>query len=97
MLRRLLDVLRTEAEPVAELAPWPGLTGIEALVVRDTSRPDRIGHGWWACRNERVGPHGGTLRMIALRQRLPGARRQDSGGAGRDGAGVATRLVRPQW
>ncbi|MFB9236380.1 sensor histidine kinase [Plantactinospora siamensis] len=30
-LRRLLDVLRTEAEP-AELAPQPGLAGIEALV-----------------------------------------------------------------
>ncbi|SBT42030.1 sensor histidine kinase [Micromonospora auratinigra] len=31
-LRRLLDVLRTDAEPAAELAPQPGLTGVEALV-----------------------------------------------------------------
>ncbi|RIV41412.1 sensor histidine kinase [Micromonospora radicis] len=30
-LRRLLDVLRTESEPAAELAPQPGLAGIEAL------------------------------------------------------------------
>jgi signal transduction histidine kinase len=36
-MRRLLDVLRTDAEPAAELAPQPGLAGIEALVeqVRD--------------------------------------------------------------
>jgi len=31
-MRRLLTVLRTEAEPDAELAPQPGLAGIEALV-----------------------------------------------------------------
>ncbi|WP_046562761.1 sensor histidine kinase [Micromonospora sp. HK10] len=40
-LRRLLDVLRTDAEPAAELAPQPGLTGIETLVeqVRDAGLP----------------------------------------------------------
>ncbi|MCZ7422813.1 MULTISPECIES: sensor histidine kinase [unclassified Micromonospora] len=40
-LRRLLDVLRTEAEPAAELAPQPGLAGIEALTdqVRDAGLP----------------------------------------------------------
>ncbi|MFU8871472.1 sensor histidine kinase [Micromonospora sp. SL4-19] len=40
-LRRLLDVLRTDAEPAAELAPQPGLTGIEALVeqVREAGLP----------------------------------------------------------
>ncbi|KAB1912253.1 sensor histidine kinase [Micromonospora sp. AMSO31t] len=40
-LRRLLDVLRTDAEPAAELTPQPGLTGIEALVeqVRDAGLP----------------------------------------------------------
>ncbi|WP_240741983.1 sensor histidine kinase [Micromonospora zingiberis] len=40
-LRRLLDVLRTEAEPAAELAPQPGLAGIEALVeqVREAGLP----------------------------------------------------------
>ncbi|MFD2765124.1 sensor histidine kinase [Micromonospora eburnea] len=40
-LRRLLDVLRTETEPVAELAPQPGVTGIEALVeqVREAGLP----------------------------------------------------------
>jgi signal transduction histidine kinase len=31
-MRRLLDVLRTDAEPAAELAPQPGLAGIETLV-----------------------------------------------------------------
>jgi signal transduction histidine kinase len=31
-LRRLLDVLRTDAEPAADLSPQPGLAGIEALV-----------------------------------------------------------------
>jgi signal transduction histidine kinase len=36
-MRRLLDVLRTDAEPAAELAPQPDLAGITALVeqVRD--------------------------------------------------------------
>ncbi|MEE6259918.1 sensor histidine kinase [Plantactinospora sonchi] len=40
-LRRLLDVLRTDAEPAAELAPQPGLAGIEALVeqVREAGLP----------------------------------------------------------
>ncbi|MFE9690324.1 sensor histidine kinase [Micromonospora sp. NPDC005806] len=40
-LRRLLDVLRTDAEPAAELAPQPGLTGIETLVeqVREAGLP----------------------------------------------------------
>ncbi|PZF86346.1 sensor histidine kinase [Micromonospora deserti] len=40
-LRRLLDVLRTEAEPAAELAPQPGLAGVAALVeqVRDAGLP----------------------------------------------------------
>ncbi len=40
-LRRLLDVLRTEAEPAAELAPQPGLAGIEALAeqVREAGLP----------------------------------------------------------
>ncbi|MGI5242945.1 sensor histidine kinase [Dactylosporangium sp. CA-139066] len=31
-MRRLLSVLRTEAEPAGELAPQPGLAGIEGLV-----------------------------------------------------------------
>ena len=40
-LRRLLDVLRTEAEPAAELFPQPGLAGIETLVeqVREAGLP----------------------------------------------------------
>ncbi|WP_422769449.1 sensor histidine kinase [Plantactinospora sp. WMMC1484] len=40
-LRRLLDVLRTDTEPAAELAPQPGLAGIEALVeqVREAGLP----------------------------------------------------------
>jgi signal transduction histidine kinase len=40
-MRRLLDVLRTDEEPDAELAPQPGLTGIEALVeqVREAGLP----------------------------------------------------------
>ncbi|WP_249713756.1 sensor histidine kinase [Rhizomonospora bruguierae] len=40
-MRRLLDVLRTEAEPAADLAPQPGLAGIEALVeqVREAGLP----------------------------------------------------------
>jgi signal transduction histidine kinase len=40
-LRRLLDVLRTEAEPAADLAPQPTLAGIETLVeqVRDAGLP----------------------------------------------------------
>ncbi|MGR6320312.1 sensor histidine kinase [Micromonospora soli] len=40
-LRRLLDVLRTDAEAAAELAPQPGLTGIETLVeqVREAGLP----------------------------------------------------------
>lgn len=40
-LRRLLDVLRTDAETDADLAPQPGLTGIEALVeqVREAGLP----------------------------------------------------------
>ncbi|HEU4423105.1 MAG TPA: sensor histidine kinase [Pilimelia sp.] len=40
-MRRLLDVLRTDAEPAAELAPQPGLAGIETLLeqVRDAGLP----------------------------------------------------------
>lgn len=40
-MRRLLDVLRTDTEPAAELAPQPGLAGIEALVeqVREAGLP----------------------------------------------------------
>ncbi|WBB68820.1 sensor histidine kinase [Micromonospora sp. WMMD812] len=40
-LRRLLDVLRTDAEPAADLAPQPGLAGIDALAeqVRDAGLP----------------------------------------------------------
>jgi signal transduction histidine kinase len=40
-MRRLLDVLRTEAEPAAEMAPQPGLAGIETLVeqVREAGLP----------------------------------------------------------
>lgn len=40
-LRRLLDVLRTDAEPAAELSPQPGLAGIESLVeqVREAGLP----------------------------------------------------------
>ncbi|GLI02342.1 sensor histidine kinase [Phytohabitans aurantiacus] len=40
-MRRLLDVLRTEAEPAADLAPQPGLAGIETLVeqVREAGLP----------------------------------------------------------
>ncbi|MGI5215190.1 sensor histidine kinase, partial [Plantactinospora sp. CA-290183] len=40
-LRRLLDVLRTDAEPAAELTPQPGLAGIESLVeqVREAGLP----------------------------------------------------------
>ncbi|GIJ32749.1 sensor histidine kinase [Micromonospora sediminimaris] len=40
-LRRLLDVLRTEAEPAAELAPQPGLAGIATLAdqVREAGLP----------------------------------------------------------
>ncbi|WP_433533543.1 sensor histidine kinase [Micromonospora sp. CA-263727] len=40
-LRRLLDVLRTEAEPAAELSPQPGIAGIETLTeqVREAGLP----------------------------------------------------------
>ncbi len=40
-LRRLLDVLRTDAESVAELAPQPSLAGIETLIeqVREAGLP----------------------------------------------------------
>jgi signal transduction histidine kinase len=40
-MRRLLDVLRTDAEPAADLSPQPGLAGIEALVeqVREAGLP----------------------------------------------------------
>ncbi|GAB3146236.1 sensor histidine kinase [Micromonospora sonneratiae] len=40
-MRRLLDVLRTDAEPAADLTPQPGLTGIAALVeqVREAGLP----------------------------------------------------------
>ena len=43
-MRRLLDVLRTDEEPDADLAPQPGLAGIEALVeqVRDAGLPVRL-------------------------------------------------------
>jgi signal transduction histidine kinase len=43
-LRRLLDVLRTEAEPAADLAPQPGLAAIEALAeqVREAGLPVRL-------------------------------------------------------
>ncbi|MER7008351.1 sensor histidine kinase [Dactylosporangium sp. NPDC000555] len=40
-MRRLLSVLRTEAEPAGELAPQPGLAGIEGLVeqIREAGVP----------------------------------------------------------
>ncbi|MEJ3750461.1 sensor histidine kinase [Actinomycetes bacterium KLBMP 9797] len=40
-MRRLLDVLRTDAEPAADLAPQPGLAGIDTLVeqVREAGLP----------------------------------------------------------
>jgi signal transduction histidine kinase len=43
-MRRLLDVLRTDEEADAELAPQPGLAGIEALVdqVREAGLPVRL-------------------------------------------------------
>jgi signal transduction histidine kinase len=43
-MRRLLDVLRTDAEPAAELAPQPGLAGIETLVeqVREAGLPVQL-------------------------------------------------------
>jgi signal transduction histidine kinase len=58
-MRRLLDVLRTEADPSADLTPQPGLAGIEALVeqvheaglpvrleVVGTPAPPRPPYGW---------------------------------------------------
>jgi signal transduction histidine kinase len=43
-MRRLLVVLRSDAEPAAELAPQPGIAGIEALVeqVCDAGLPVRL-------------------------------------------------------
>jgi signal transduction histidine kinase len=43
-MRRLLDVLRTEAEPAGELAPQPGLAGVNGLVeqVREAGLPVRL-------------------------------------------------------
>jgi signal transduction histidine kinase len=40
-MRRLLDVLRTDPEPVGELAPQPGLAGLEPLIeqVREAGLP----------------------------------------------------------
>jgi signal transduction histidine kinase len=40
-MRRLLDVLRTDAEPAADLTPQPGLAGIDSLVdqVREAGLP----------------------------------------------------------
>ncbi|WP_432825426.1 sensor histidine kinase [Dactylosporangium sp. CA-092794] len=40
-MRRMLSVLRTEAEPAGELAPQPGLAGIEGLVeqIREAGLP----------------------------------------------------------
>jgi len=40
-LRRLLDVLRTDTEPAADLTPQPGLAGIETLIeqVREAGLP----------------------------------------------------------
>jgi len=40
-MRRLLTVLRTEAEPAGELAPQPGLAGVEGLVeqIREAGLP----------------------------------------------------------
>jgi len=40
-MRRLLDVLRTDPEPVGELAPQPGLAGLDGLVeqVREAGLP----------------------------------------------------------
>jgi signal transduction histidine kinase len=46
-MRRLLTVLRTDAEPAADLTPQPGLAGIEALVeqVRDAGLPVTLAVG----------------------------------------------------
>jgi len=43
-MRRLLDVLRTDAEPAADLAPQPGLAGIATLVeqVNEAGLPVRL-------------------------------------------------------
>jgi signal transduction histidine kinase len=43
-MRRLLDVLRTDAEPPGELAPQPGLAGVSVLVeqVREAGLPVRL-------------------------------------------------------
>jgi signal transduction histidine kinase len=43
-LRRMLGVLRTEAEPAAELAPQPGIAGLEALAdqVREAGLPTTL-------------------------------------------------------
>jgi signal transduction histidine kinase len=43
-MRRLLDVLRTDAEPAGELEPQPGLPAIECLVeqVREAGLPVRL-------------------------------------------------------
>jgi len=43
-MRRLLDVLRTEEEPAAEMAPQPGMSGVEGLVeqIREAGMPVRL-------------------------------------------------------
>ena len=54
-LRRLLDVLRTDAEPAADLAPQPGLAGIDALVeqVREAGLPVTLRGRGTRCRRSR--------------------------------------------
>ena len=60
-MRRLLDVLRTDEEPDAELAPQPGLAGIEALVeqVRDAGLPVT-----WEVSGEPVGLEAGVALTV---------------------------------
>jgi signal transduction histidine kinase len=60
-MRRLLDVLRTDEEPDADLAPQPGLAGIEALVeqVRDAGLPVR-----WEVAGEPVALEAGVALTV---------------------------------
>jgi signal transduction histidine kinase len=60
-MRRLLDVLRTDEEADADLAPQPGLAGIEALVeqVRDAGLPVR-----WEVAGEPVALEAGVALTV---------------------------------